>query len=76
VSRQNWEEERRKRILGKASISVKVRDLNVAVRGTTLLQQGSVRTTLAAAITASVHKTLELAKSGDRWVIVREHTGS
>ena len=75
VSRQNWEEERRKRILGKASISVKVRDLNVAVKGTTATARFR-QDYSGGTITASVHKTLEFVKSGDRWVIVREHTGS
>ncbi|MBK6650876.1 MAG: tetratricopeptide repeat protein [Betaproteobacteria bacterium] len=75
LSRQNWEEERRKRILGKASISVKVRELNVTVRGNSATAKFR-QDYSGGAITASVHKTLEFAKSGDRWVIVREHTGS
>ena len=75
VSRQLWEDERRKRILGKASISVKIRDLNVSVRGnsaTAKFRQDYSGGTL----TTSAHKTLEMLKSGERWVIIRESTGS
>ncbi len=75
VSRQSWEEERRQRILGKSSISVKVRDLNVAVKGNTATAKFR-QDYSGGTITASVHKTLSMVKSGERWVIVKEQTGS
>lgn len=75
MSRQNWEEERRKRILGKSSISVKVRDLSVTVKGNSATARFR-QDYSGGAITASVHKTLEMVKTGDRWVIVKEQTGS
>ena len=74
-SRQTWEEERRKRILGKSSISVKLRDMTVSVRGNTAVAK--FRQDYAAnSLNTSSRKTLELVKAGDRWVIVREHSGS
>lgn len=75
LSRQAWEEERRKRILGKSRISVKLSELNVSVKGsaaTAKFRQDYVANSLS----ASSRKTLELVKSGDRWLIVKEHSGS
>lgn len=74
-SRRAWEEERRARILGKSRISVRISDLAVSVHGnraTTRFKQAYS----ADALNVSSRKTLEWAKSGGRWVIVREHTGS
>ena len=74
-SRQTWEEERRKRIVGKTSISVKLRDLTVAVKGneaTAKFKQEYVANTLS----ANSRKTLELVKTGERWVIVKESAGA
>lgn len=74
-SRETWEEERRKRIVGKTSISVKLRDLTVAVKGneaTARFKQEYVANTL----TANSRKTLELVKMGERWVIVKESAGA
>jgi tetratricopeptide (TPR) repeat protein len=74
ASRSNWEEDRRARIVGKNSISVKLNNLAINVNGaraTAKFRQDYKADTLA--ITSS--KTLELVKSGDRWVIVKESTG-
>ena len=74
-SRQTWEEERRKRIVGKTSISVKLRDMTVSVKGndaTARFRQEYV----ANSLTANSRKTLELVKSGERWVIVKESAGA
>lgn len=74
-SRQTWEEERRKRIVGKTSISVKLRDLTVTVKGneaTARFKQEYVANTLS----ANSRKTLELVKAGERWVIVKESAGA
>jgi ketosteroid isomerase-like protein len=72
--RKTWEEERRKRIIGKSSISVVVSNLDIAVNGnkaTARFRQDYS----ADALKVSSRKTLELAKTGDRWAIVRESTG-
>ncbi len=74
-SRKAWEEERRSRIVGKSRITVKLTDMAVSVSGnkaTAKFKQAYSADTL----NVSSRKTLELVKSGDRWVIVRESTGS
>jgi len=73
-SRKAWEEERRARIVGKSRISVKVSDIAVSVNGnkaTAKFRQAYS----ADSLNVSSRKTLELAKAGDRWVILRESTG-
>lgn len=74
-SRKAWEEERRQRIESKSRISVKVSDLQVSINGNKATarfrQQYSADT-----LNVSSRKTLELSRAGDRWVIVRENTGS
>jgi tetratricopeptide (TPR) repeat protein len=74
TSRSNWEEDRRARIVGKSSISVKLNNLAINVNGTRATAKFRQEYKAdALAITSS--KTLELVKSGDRWVIVKEATG-
>jgi len=71
TSRAAWEDERRLRITSKSKISVKVQNLNVSVSGnkaTAKFRQDYKANELA----VSSRKALELVKSGDRWVIVRE----
>lgn len=73
-ARKVWESDRRARIIGKSSISVKLSNLAVNVQGNrataTFKQDYS-----ADALNVSSHKTLDLAKVGERWVIVKEYTG-
>lgn len=74
-SRSAWEEERRERIVGKSHISVKVTNMKANINGnnaTVKFRQNYV----ADAFTANSMKTLELTKVGDRWLIVKESTGS
>ena len=74
VGRKAWEDDRSRRIMGKSSISVKLSDLAVSVNGNKAVvkfKQGYSADTL----NVSSRKTLELVKSGERWVIVRESTG-
>ena len=74
-SRKSWEEDRRARIVGKSSISVKLENLAIAVNGskaTAKFKQGYS----ADSLNVSSRKTLDLTKAGDRWVIVKESTGS
>jgi hypothetical protein len=73
-ARKAWEEDRRARIVGKSKISVKLSNLSVSVQGakaTARFKQDYSADTL----NISSRKTLDLAKVGERWVIVKESTG-
>lgn len=75
LSRKDWEEERRSRIVGKSRISVKLSDMRVQMDGnkaTVKFRQSYS----ADSLNVSSRKTLELRKAGERWVIVRESTGA
>ena len=74
VGRKAWEEDRRSRIMGKSNISVKLSDLAVSVNGGKAVVRFK-QTYNADSLNVSSRKTLEMAKSGERWVIVRESTG-
>ena len=73
--RKAWEEDRRARIVGKSRISVKLSDLTVSVQGNKATAKFK-QDYSADALQVSSRKTLELAKAGERWVIVKESTGS
>jgi len=75
MSRAQWEDERRARIVGKSKIQVKVSDISVSVNGSRAVARFK-QAYSADALNVSSRKTLELVKSGDRWVIVRESTGA
>ena len=73
-SRKAWEEERRVRIVGKSRITLKLTDMRIEVDGNKArarFRQDYDADTLS----VTSRKTLELVKSGDRWVIVKESTG-
>lgn len=73
-SRSEWEAERRERIMGKSSISVKVNKLQTAVNGNSATVK--FRQDYAAdALSTSSRKTLELTKVGERWLIIKESIG-
>ena len=74
-SRATWEEERRKRIAGKSSISVKLEHLNVTVSGGKAVARFR-QDYRANSLVVSSRKTLNLVKVGERWVIVKESTGN
>lgn len=74
-ARKAWEEERRNRIVGKSSISVKLENLNVTVNGTKAVAKFR-QNYKADSLAVSSRKTLELLKTGERWLIVRESTGN
>lgn len=74
LSRSAWEEERRKRILGKTSISVKLENLVVTVSDNVAIAKFG-QDYRASGLSVSSRKTLHLEKSGDRWFIVKETTG-
>jgi ketosteroid isomerase-like protein len=75
-ARKDWAESRRARITGKSRISVKLSGLAIAVRGSQATARFKQHYS-ADALNISSQKTLELTKEADqRWVIVRETTGS
>jgi ketosteroid isomerase-like protein len=73
-SRKAWEDERRSRIVGKSRISVKLSNLSVAVKGSTATARFK-QDYSADALNISSRKTLDMARAGERWLIVRESTG-
>ena len=74
-SRKEWEEERRKRIVGKSRISVKLSGMSVAINGGKAVAKFRQEYD-ADSLSVSSRKILDMAKVGDRWVIVKESTGS
>jgi tetratricopeptide (TPR) repeat protein len=72
--RKTWEEERKKRIMGKNKISVKVSGVAITIAGNTAKARFK-QDYDADALSVSSTKTLSLAKTGDRWVIVKESSG-
>lgn len=73
-TRKAWEEDRRARIVSKSKINVKLSNLSVNVKGskaTAKFKQDYSADTL----NISSRKTLDMAKTGERWLIVRESTG-
>jgi ketosteroid isomerase-like protein len=75
MSRQQWEQERRARIMGKSHIAVQISDLNVTVNGNKAVAHFK-QTYTADSLHVNSRKKLELQKSGDRWTIVRESSGA
>lgn len=74
-SRKAWEQERRERITGKRSISVKVSGLKVSVNGNKASAQFR-QEYKADNLSVSSGKRLDLVRNGGNWVIVKESTGS
>ncbi len=74
-SRSEWESDRKARILPRARIGVEVSDLSVRVNGDRASAQFRQAYT-SDTINSTSRKTLEMIKTGDRWLIVRETTGS
>ncbi len=72
--RKAWEEARRARIVGKSRISVKLSNLSVAVQGSKATAQFK-QDYSADSLNVSSRKKLDLARVGDRWVIVKESSG-
>jgi tetratricopeptide (TPR) repeat protein len=72
--RKSWEEERRQRITGKSRISVKISNMAIKIDGNKA--RASFRQDYAAdSLNVSSRKTLDLARAGNQWVIVREASG-
>ena len=73
-TRASWEDDRRKRITGKSSISVKLDNLLVTVDGNRAVAKFR-QDYRADALSVSSRKTLDLRRVGERWLIVKETTG-
>ena len=74
-SRAAWEVDRRKRIVGKTSISVKLDNLDVTISGNKAVAKFRQQYR-AGALSVSSRKTLHLLKTGDHWQITKESSGS
>jgi len=74
-SRSAWEADRKSRIVPRSRIEVGISDMSVSVTG----DRASVKFRQAYAsdnLNVSSRKTLDFVKSGNRWLIVRESSGS
>ena len=74
-SRPAWEEERRARITGKSSINVKLENLTVSVTGAKAVAQFR-QDYKASGLSVSSRKTLNLVKTGNKWLIAKETSGA
>ena len=74
-TRKMLEEGHRRHIFDKSSISVKLSDLNLNMYGNKAIAK-FCPSYHADSLNVSSRKTLELVKSGDRWVIVKESSGA
>jgi tetratricopeptide (TPR) repeat protein len=72
--RKNWEDERKKRILGKNKISVQLSNLDIKIDGSKA-QARFKQAYDADNLSVDSRKTLDLTRVDNRWVIVRESTG-
>ncbi len=76
MSRSAWEEERRQRISGKSQITVKLENLTVTLSANNTAVAKFRQDYKASGLAVSSRKTLDLVKTGDRWQIVKESTGT
>lgn len=75
VTRSAWEQERRKRIMGKSNITLKLENLTATVTGNKAVAKFR-QDYRANSLSVSSRKTLDLVKVGDQWLIVKESTGN
>lgn len=71
MTRAKWESDRRLRILSKKTISVDIKNLKIEVSGSKATAQFQ-QVYESDNFKGNSHKTLELLKQGDRWLITRE----
>ncbi len=74
-SRSAWEQDRRERIVGKSTITVKLENLTVKVNGNQAIVKFR-QSYQSDALSVSSRKTLEMTKTGEQWLIVKESTGT
>ncbi len=71
-----WTEERKARILGKNKITLKISNVTINISANGLLATVKFKQDYRAdTLTTSSRKTLELVKTGDRWLISKEIAG-
>jgi tetratricopeptide (TPR) repeat protein len=75
MSRKSWEEERQLRISSKASISVKIDKLNVSINGNHAIAKFR-QDYKAGGLAVNSSKTLDFARAGEHWQIVKETVGN
>ncbi|MDO9236113.1 MAG: tetratricopeptide repeat protein [Aquabacterium sp.] len=73
--RKAWEQDRRDRINGKRSISVKLSDIKVAIDGSKATARFH-QEYKADSLSVSSGKRVELVRSGNKWLITKESAGS
>lgn len=73
-SRSAWEQDRRLRITGKSRISVNLLELQITVKDNRAVAKFR-QDYKADALAVLSRKTLELVRTGDRWLIVKESSG-
>ena len=71
-----WEEERRQRISSPKSIDVKISDIKIEIADDGTAKARFRQSYKASHLSSSTGKTLILEKSGSRWLIREERTGS
>lgn len=74
ISRATWEQERRLRITSKSRIAVNLTELQITVNGTHAVAKFR-QDYKADALAVMSRKTLELGRTGDRWLITKEASG-
>jgi ketosteroid isomerase-like protein len=74
-TRKTWEQERRDRIQGKRSISVKLSDIDVTVSGNKATARFH-QDYKADSLSISSGKRVDMVRTGGEWVIVKESSGS
>lgn len=74
-SRAAWEAERRARIFPRKRIEVDITDLSVRFEGTDRALVRFRQDYRSDSLDVNSRKTLEMVRSGNRWLIVRESTG-
>lgn len=72
--RSAWEQDRRARILSKSRITVQLMDLQITVQGQRAVAKFR-QDYKADSLAVLSRKTLELARIGNRWLIVKESSG-
>ena len=74
-SRPVWEQARRDRIVSKKRISVEVQSLQITVNGSRAIAK-FLQDYKADTLAVVNGKTLELTRTADRWLIVKESAGN
>jgi tetratricopeptide (TPR) repeat protein len=74
-SRKAWEEERRQRIVSKRSIEVRVLNPRIEINGDKAIVRFR-QEYRADSLSVNSNKRLELVRSGNKWLIEKESTGS